>query len=183
MTRKTALLKALELLSKRKGTEEIREKLEDLLEELHLTHWSEKSIKDRCEQFIEEEKRNPTLSDFRKKGMPPHTVIKQKFGISLQDWLDENYPTPKIDKTILQKEYTKIFIKEYKKIKPQTASEFDERKTNSKTWRTVALYNNATSWRKLIEKLNLPLYKKHKPKPKHYKFQIDVKTDIPFFEV
>ena len=69
---------------------EICEKLSDILEDMPLTNWTDKAIRDRIEQFKEDEGRYPTTTDFKKKGMPPHTVIKQKYKINLCDWLDQN---------------------------------------------------------------------------------------------
>ena len=112
MTRKTALHKAIEQLKGIKGNKEIIEKLQDLADELPITHWTDKSIRDRVEQFAEENGRNPTASDFRKKGMPPHPVIKQKYKINLAEWLEENYPTYHPSADELKQRYIEEFINE-----------------------------------------------------------------------
>ena len=117
MTRKTALNQAIYILSQSEGNEEIIEKLQDLLEELPIIHWSDKSIHDRVQQFAEDNGRNPTTSDFKKKGMPPHPVIKQKYGINLSDWLEQFYPTNRPTPEQIRKEYTEEFIREYSRIK------------------------------------------------------------------
>lgn len=179
MTRKTALHKAIEQLKKIKGNEEIIEKLQDLAEELPIIHWSDKSIRDRVEQFAEENGRNPTVSDFRKKGMPPHPVIKQKYKINLAEWLDKNYPTVRPTEEELKKQYTEEFIREYSRIKPRSADEYDAKRTKgAKSWQTVRSRCGLSSWRGLIRHLDLPFYfdmqKDHIP----MKFNIRVFTDF-----
>ena len=179
MTRKNALNKAIQVLSLSEGNEEIIEKLQDLLEEIPLIHWSDKSIHDRVQQFAEEEGRNPTASDFRKKGMPPHPVFKQKYGINLSKWLERYYPTHRPTPEELEKEYSEEFIKEYSRIKPRSADEYEvKRSRGTKSWQTVRSHCNQTSWRGLIRYLGLPFYfnmaKDHVP----MEFDYSISTDI-----
>lgn len=159
MTRKQALHKAIEVLSKSsKYKEEIR-LLQELSEELPLIHWSDSSIRDTVEQFILDNGRVPTVTDFKRKGMPPHPVIKQKYKITLSEWLDQNYPTVKPTFEELKAKYTDSFIADYIKIKPKSQEEFNRNKgPETKGWQTVAHYHNMTSWRNLLKVLDLPLY-------------------------
>ena len=181
MTRKTALHKAIEQLKGIEGNEEIIEKLEDLADELPIIHWTDKSIRDRIEQFAEENGRNPTVSDFRKKGMPPHPVIKQKYKINLAEWLEKNYPTHRPTNEEIKKQYIEEFIKEYYRIKPKSADEFDAKRTKgAKSWQTVRARCNQKSWRGLLKYLNLTMYydlqKDHIP----MEFNVSVSTDVDF---
>ena len=179
MTRKTALNQAIYILSQSEGNEEIIEKLQDLLEELPIIHWSDKSIHDRVQQFIEDNGRNPTTTDFKKKGMPPHTVIKQKYGIILTEWLEKFYPTVRPSPEAIRKEYSEEFIREYSRIKPRSADEYEaKRSKGAKSWQTVRFRCGQKSWRGLIRHLELPVYfdmaKDHIP----IKFNIQIKTDL-----
>ncbi len=179
MTRKTAINQAIYILSQSKGNEEIIEKLKDVMDELPLIHWSDKSIRDRVEQFIEDEGRTPTVSDFRKKGMPPHPVFKQKYNINLAEWLNQNYPTTLPTAEEITNNYIQEFISEYKRIMPRSADEYDSKRNKGvKSWQTVRSRCEQTSWRGLIKHLNLPFYfdmqKDHVP----MKFNIKVTTDM-----
>ena len=179
MTRKTALNQAIYILSQSEGNEEIIEKLQDLLEELPIIHWSDKSIHDRVQQFAEDNGRNPTTSDFKKKGMPPHPVIKQKYGINLSDWLEQFYPTNRPTPEQIRKEYTEEFIREYSRIKPRSPDEYEaKRRKGAKSWQTVRFRCGQKSWRGLLRYLELPMYfdmaKDHIP----MKFNIEIKTDL-----
>ena len=179
MTRKTALNQAIYILSQTKGNEEIIEKLQDISDELPLIHWSDKSIRDRVEQFIEDEGRTPTVSDFRKKGMPPHTVFKKKYNINLAEWLNQNYPTTRPTAEEITNSYIEEFISEYKRIKPRSANEYETKRNKGvKSWQTVRSRCGQTSWRGLIKHLDLPFYfdmqKDHVP----LKFNIKVLTDM-----
>lgn len=181
MTRKQALNQAIYILSQSEGNGEIIEKLQDLLEELPIIHWSDKSIHDRVQQFIEDEGRNPTASDFRKKGMPPHPVIKQKYKITLAEWLEQNYPTIKPSVEELKEKYTKQFIEDYNRIKPKSQEEFNQNRTKgTKGWQTVAKYHNVNSWRKLIKSLELPLYFELFRDRTPMTFNVTVTTDLDF---
>ena len=179
MTRKTALNKAISILSQSEGNEEIIEKLQDLLTELPIIHWSDKSIHDRVQQFVEDNGRNPTSTDFKKKGMPPHTVIQQKYGMILTEWLKQFYPTIRPSPEEIRKEYSEEFIREYNRIKPRSADEYDEKRNKAvKSWQTVRHHCGQKSWRGLIRHLGLPIYydlaKDHIPT----QFNIQIKTDL-----
>ncbi len=179
MTRKTAINQAIYILSQSKGNEEIIEKLQDISEELPLIHWSDKSIRDRVEQFIEDEGRTPTVSDFRKKGMPPHPVFKQKYNMNLAEWLQQNYPTTRPTAEEITNNYIQEFISEYQRIKPRSADEYETKRNKGvKSWQTVRSRCEQTSWRGLIKHLSLPFYfdmqKDHVP----MKFNITVTTDM-----
>lgn len=179
MTRKTAIYQAIYILSQSKGNEEIIKKLQDIVDELPLIHWSDKSIRDRVEQFIEDEGRTPNVSDFRKKGMPPHTVFKQKYGINLAEWLQQNYPTTRPTAEEVTNAYIQEFTSEYKRIKPRSAKEYESNRNKGvKSWQTVCSRCGQTSWRGLIKHLDLPFYfdmqKDHVP----MKFNIKVTTDM-----
>ena len=159
MTRKQALQRAIEHLSRfPEYTEEVR-LLEEIRRELPLIHWSDRSIHDTVEQFILDNGRPPTASDFKKAGMPPHTVVQNKYKMSLSQWLNENYPTPKPSAEELKEEYTQAFLEDYHRIKPRSQYEFNQHKRpETRGWQTVAAYHNTRSWRKLLKKLDLPLY-------------------------
>ena len=183
MTRKQAIYQAIQALSKEKGHEEAISSLRDIYEELPLIHWTDKSIRDTVEQFIIDNGRNPTASDFRKKGMPPHPVIKQKYKITLGEWLAQNYPThaPRFEE--LKSKYTEDFVNEYIRIKPTSEGDFDKRRNrNTKTWITVAKYNNTTTWRGLLNALSLPIYTKPISPPRRTVIKVHITTDIDLYE-
>ena len=159
MTRKQALQRAIESLSQfPEYAEEVR-LLEEISDELPLIHWSDRSIRDTVEQFILDNGRPPTASDFKKAGMPPHTVVQNKYKMPLSQWLNENYPTPKPSAEELKEEYTQAFLEDYHRIKPRSQYEFNQHKRpETRGWQTVAAYHNTRSWRNLLKKLDLPLY-------------------------
>jgi len=95
MTRKQAISLAIQALSETGQNEEAITVLRTLSDELPLVHWSDAAIHDAVEQFILDHDRIPTASDFKKRGLPPHTVIKNRYGATLQSWLQENYSVVK----------------------------------------------------------------------------------------
>jgi hypothetical protein len=139
MTRKQALHKALEVMTDQEAVEKIHE----LLEALPLTGWSERTIFDTIDQFVLDHGKNPTATDFIPKGMPPHTVIKLRFGMTLGEFLERYYPQPKVSR----KKQREIFIAEYKRIIPESASDFNEHKaTGVPTWITFSRMFGIGRW-------------------------------------
>lgn len=184
MTRKTALQKAICILSEARGNEEIIEKLNDIQKELPIIHWSDKSIRDRVDQFIEDNGRVPTVSDFAKPGMPPHPVILQKYKITLKNWLIKNYPDAYPSTEVVQQKAIEVFIENYMRIKPKSSAQFNaNRDKNCRGWMTIARYLHVAGWRTLINKLGLPHYLDKERDHVPMQFVSIVHTDIDFDEV
>ena len=159
MTRKQALQRAIHFLSNYPEYEEDIRILQEISDELPLIHWSDSSIRDTVEQFILDNGRVPTTSDFKKKGMPPHPVIKQKYGVTLGEWLEQNYAVRKPTPKERMNTYTKDFVEDYNRIKPRNQKEFNQNKCPwTKSWQTVAQYYRVKSWRGLLNTLDLPVY-------------------------
>ena len=156
MTRKQALELAVQALA---GNEEAVQVLHTMIDELPLNRWTEAAIRDSVEQFILDNGRPPLRTDFKKKHLPPHSVIKRRFGVTLQEWLDQNYPPEKTPLDELHAQATQDFIREYLRIQPVSAEDYNARRTHpSRGWYAIAKYNHTRRWRILLEKLNLPIY-------------------------
>ena len=156
MTRKQALELAVQALA---GNEEAVQVLHTMIDELPLNRWTEAAIRDSVEQFILDNGRPPMRTDFKKRCLPPHSVIKRRFGLTLQEWLDQNYPTVKTSLDELHVQATQVFIREYLRIQPVSAEDYNARRTHpSRGWYAIAKYNHTRRWRILLEKLNLPVY-------------------------
>ena len=165
MTRKTALLAAVRLLSADKTNRETVLKLKELAADLPAIHWSDNAIRDAVEQFIEDHGRVPTVTDFRQKNLPSHTVIRQKYGVSLAVWLKENYPSsPVLSHAELKRTYTEAFLADYARIKPSGGDAFNKNRTLSKSWQTVAKYHAVGSWGALLHTLGLQQFDAEKRK-------------------
>lgn len=159
MTRKQALSLAIQALTEAGQNEEAVTVLRTLSEELPLVHWSDAAIRDAVDQFIQDHDRVPTVSDFKKRGLPPHTVIKNRYGATLQCWLQENYPVIMPSQEKQRRALTKEFKKEYLRIRPKSADEYNDHRTpGSPCWYTVAVHNQTKRWRELLKKLKLPVY-------------------------
>ena len=181
MTRKTALQEAISQLSRDQKNTEICEKLSDILEDMPLSNWTDKTIRDRIEQFYEDEGRYPTTTDFKKKGMPPHPVFKHRYKVNLSQWLQENYPVPKITYEERKEKHTQAFKEEYLRICPKSSDDFDQRRRSGViSWRGLAPYYNVTSWHNLLKVLDLPVPKPSSKERVKQKFKVTVLTDLDF---
>ena len=157
MTRKQALHKALETLTDKEAIDRINE----ILKEMPFTRWNELTVFDAIDQFVIDNGINPTASDFTAKGMPPHPVIKLRFGVTLGEFLEKYYPQPKIDK----EERKRLFISEYIRIHPKSAGEFNQKRADGvPTWITFAKVFGITKWLEWLSfcglEKNYPAYKK-----------------------
>ena len=156
MTRKQALELAAQALAENIEAVQI---LHTMIDELPLNRWTEATIRDSVEQFILDNGRPPMRTDFKKKCLPPHSVIKRRFGLTLQEWLTQNYPTEKTPLDELHAQATQDFIREYLRIQPVSAEDYNARRTHpSRGWYAIAKYNHTRRWCILLEKLNLPIY-------------------------
>ena len=165
MTRKQAVCKALELLCAMEPSEETAEvmtKLEEILHEMPFTRWSEETIHDTLRQFATDHGRNPTSTDLKRKCMPPHPVIKLRFGMAAREFLHKFYPTsprgyeppPYGGKS--KEDWTADFIAQFGAIKPTSAEQYDkQRRKNTPSWQTIARYNGEKRWAELLASLGL----------------------------
>ena len=113
--------------------------------------------------------------------MPPHPVIKQKYKVTLGEWLDENYPTYKPTFEELKAKYTADFMMDYFRIKPKSQEEFNRNKSKgTRGWQTLAFYYNVKSWRNLIKALDLPLYFEMHRDRKPANITVNIYTDYEF---
>ncbi|MBR4655307.1 MAG: sigma-70 family RNA polymerase sigma factor [Oscillospiraceae bacterium] len=182
MTRKEALALAIRVLSEIGDSgenEEAARVLNGLAEELPLTRWTEAAIRDSVEQFILEQGRVPTVTDFKKRGLPPHTVIRQRYGIPLRAWLDRCYPLRKASKEEIHKRATESFVRDYLRLRAGSAEAYNRgRGPGLPCWYTIAKYNGVRSWRALLEKLALPLFVEEDPAEERTVFHVRVMSDI-----
>ena len=168
MTRKQAVCRALELLESLGPSPEIAgviEKLQEVYAEMPFTRWSEDTVHDTLRQFAAERGRNPTAADLKRRGMPPHTVIRLRFGMTAKAFLDTYYPPapggyasgPYGWKS--KEDWTQDFIRQYKEKKPVSGQRYNAvRDAGSPSWLTIAKYNGGTSWRGLRRSLGLKSY-------------------------
>lgn len=179
MTRKQAIVQAIEALSAFEGNEEAIALLRDLYAEMPLVHWSDKSVRDTIEQFILDHGRPPTVTDFRRREMPSHPLFKSKYGINLSEWLQINYPQSSDDIEQKKIKATKDFIESYLSIRPRSGDDFDERRSKEvRCWYTIAQYNDCANWSSLLAKLSLPSYATRKRERENPMLKVSVIHDL-----
>ena len=126
---------------------------------------------------------NRVRTDFKKKRLPPHSVGKRRFGLTLQDWLDRNHPTGKTPLDELPAQAARNFIRECLRIQPVSAEDYNARRTHpSRGWYAVARYNHTRRWRILPEKLKLPGYNNRGTPDSPPQLKVRVISDYNFEE-
>lgn len=165
MTRKEALTNAISLINaipKTDETEIIVKKLLEITNDIPITNWTEATIFDTLDQFVIDNKRNPTTTDLKAKDMPPHPVIKLRFGFTAKEFLKKHYPQPQAlcnSKAFGSKsasEWLEIFKEEYNRTKPTSAADFNEKRLSGlPTWITFARILGGKNWIELLEIANI----------------------------
>ena len=183
MTRKQALALAIQVLAETGQNEEAIQVLHTISDEMPLNRWTEDAIRDSVEQFILDHGRVPMRTDFKKKCLPPHSVIKRRFGLTLQEWLDQNYPMEKPSADEKHAEATEAFVREYLRIQPVSAEDYNARRSHpSMGWSAIARYNHTRRWRILLEKLELPVYNNRDVPKGKTAFKVNIISDYDFQE-
>ena len=130
MTRKQAITKAISALQQEGGNEEAIQVLKALSAELPIIHWSDATLRDTVDQFIADTGRMPAATDFKNPGMPPYRVFMCNYGLTPTEWLQTNYPEHYPTQADLKDLYTKAFIEDYMRLKPTSADDFNERRSD-----------------------------------------------------
>ena len=106
-------------------------------------------------------------------------LIKAIYGFDL----NQNYPTEKTPLDELHAQATQDFIREYLRIQPVSAEDYNARRTHpSRGWYAIAKYNHTRRWRILLEKLNLPTYNNRGTPPSVPQLKVRVISDYNFEE-
>ncbi len=161
MTRKQSLIKAIEILSSLPQAGDLREVitgLNELVSDLPVTSWDEKTIFDTIEQFFIENGKYPTTNDFQRKGLPSHTVIRHRFGITLTEFLDRYYPQRRDYVKRQRKAYTQhsrthwlnVFSQQIKQNKIMTADDYNKNRTEGPSWKYIARLYGLHKWSDLV---------------------------------
>ena len=181
LTRKQAISQAIQVLLEAGQHEEAIEILQNISDELPLNRWSDRAIRDSIDQFILDHGRIPNVSDFKMHGLPPHPVIKNRYGVTLQTWLAENYPVEPPDREALRIAVSETFITEYLRIRPCSSEKYDAMRTpGTPCWYTVARHNGTTRWRALLETLDLPVYSNVEVPCAKPDFKVHIISDYDF---
>lgn len=168
MTRKQALHKALDAIT----DEATKQKIHEILNDMPFTGWSERTIIDTIDQFIIDNGRVPNSTDFKHKGLPPHPVIKLRFGINVKEFLIQYYPhgkkcTSKIYYQKTKEEWKTIFIADYMQNKPPSAEIHNmERTTGTPSWQTISIMFGINTWLDWITYCSLERYSRVYSKPR-----------------
>lgn len=163
MTRKQALLRAIDVLSSSSADQEAVQKLKEMVIELPLTHWTDMAVRDAVAQYVEDHGQMPRPDDFRTRSLPPITAIHRLYSLTVGEWLEKNYTIPKVDRSEeiakQHKQQTELFIREYHRIKPHSREDYDRKRSSGlMSSQTIMIYNNAPTWTQLRLHLGLPKY-------------------------
>lgn len=175
MTRKQALLEAIDIVHKSDKSEpykkEIIVALKLCVDELPFASWSENAIFDACDQFIIDNGRNIHVNDFGYKGLPSHSVIKNRFCMTAKEFRDKYYSfktdvcTHSIYCNKSSLDWKRLFIDEYNRIKPTGQADYNKRRSRElPSWITVAKMLGHKNWRALIQECELDKYGKGRQK-------------------
>lgn len=162
MTRKYALLKAIEILQKDLNNKEICDKLNELLVEYPNCTWTKDSILDVFEQYIQDNNALPMTRELGGNKFPSHSLIKSKFGLGVNDFYKKYF------KKIYEKSTYKFyhnkdydywisyFISTYKSNNCSSMKDYDMvRNRFHPSGKTIIKMSNCKTWTELLSKYSL----------------------------
>lgn len=92
MTRKQAILQAISLLQTNSNNKELCVKLQEIYDDMPLTHWSEKAIFDAFDQYILDYGHLPSKAELsNNKNIPTHSTVKNRFNMTLEKFFEKYY--------------------------------------------------------------------------------------------
>lgn len=171
MTRKEAIIEAIGIISAQEEDEQKKKEviagLRLCLSELPFAHWSKQAIFDTCDQWIKDHGRSIKVRDFDLDGLPPHPVIKNRFGITAKEFRDKYYPMEPAERRVASmyhdlstEELNEIFVAEFHRVKARGLHHYDKSRGRGTPCASTLLRANDTTWKGLLKKLGLRCYDK-----------------------
>ena len=163
LTRKAALLEAIELVKRSDIPRERKEALTEMLalcvEELPFAKWSKAAIYDACDQFYVDRGRVPSIKDFDRAGLPSHTVVKRRLGITVRELREQHFPKELLDGRN-RDAVVETFRKEYKRCKASTLKGYDKnRGVGQPCAQTVMKAAGVSRWSDLLDRAGVETVK------------------------
>lgn len=148
MTRREALLCAIEYIGD--NNPELTDKLNEMLEDMPMTHWSAAACYDAIEDFCITHGRFPRMEDFKYNSkLPALPTIRNRFKMPALQWLSslEHYTPARTNSALA------AFIDEYNRIHPVSGPDYNIKKREDVSkWQAVARrYTPSGNWTDLLK--------------------------------
>ena len=148
MTRREALLCAIEYIGD--NNPELTDKLNEMLEDMPMTHWSAAACYDAVEDFCITQGRFPRMEDFKYNSkLPALPTIRNRFKMPALQWLGslEHYTPARTNSALA------AFIDEYNRIHPVSGPDYNIKKREDVSkWQAVARrYTPSGNWTDLLK--------------------------------
>ena len=131
--------------------------------------WTDKTIRKAIECFIDENGRPPKVKELDQYDwLPPHSSIKNRYGVCAGKWLLENYPPAEVNWRNSYKHYTPgdfraIFVSEYRRIEPTNKLVYNKERTpTTPSWQYIAKMLGVDTWVKLKTVCGVNYHKKRR---------------------
>ena len=148
MTRREALLCAIEYIGD--NNPELTDKLNEMLEDMPMTHWSAAACYDAVEDFCITQGRFPRMEDFKYNSkLHALPTIRNRFKMPALQWLSslEHYTPARTNSALA------AFIDEYNRIHPVSGPDYNIKKREDVSkWQAVARrYTPSGNWTDLLK--------------------------------
>jgi hypothetical protein len=168
MTRKQAVLRAIEELSRYKKNAEIVPVLQEIYNELPIMKWNKESILDSIQQYMNEHNNMfPPKKKFGYGELPAKTTVYKIFNVNSIEEFREKYFPESDDyasspyKDYQKEDYVKAFVDSYNSINNGAyvkRNEFDHhRKNGTPCVRTMIILFECRTYKELLKKLNIQI--------------------------
>ena len=148
MTRREALLRAIKYIGD--NDPELTHKLNEMIEDMPMTHWSAAACYDAVEDFCITQGRFPRMEDFKYNSkLPALPTIRNRFKMPALQWLSglEHYTPARTNSALA------AFIDEYNRIHPVSGPDYNIKKREDVSkWQAVARrYTPSGNWTDLLK--------------------------------
>ena len=148
MTRREALLRAIKYIGD--NDPELTHKLNEMIEDMPMTHWSAAACYDAIEDFYITHGRFPRMEDFKRSSkLPTLPTIRNRFHMPALQWLRslEHYTPARTNSALV------AFIDEYNRIHPVSGPDYNIKKCKDVSrWEAVARrYTPSGNWTDLLK--------------------------------
>lgn len=164
MTRKTALLRAIQALAPIESEASTVLKLKEMLDEYPSSHWSKLKIIDAFRQWVADHGQVPSATTIdADRSLPSHSTIKQAFGITAAEFMALQFPTGERPIRISSygsktaKEWGDALRQDFIRVGAIGATDYNKKRSRGMpVYQVIMRILDVATWSELAAEIDLP---------------------------
>lgn len=164
MTRKTALLRAIQILTPIESEESTVSKLQEMLDEYPSPHWSKLKIIDAFRQWVADHGQVPSSTTIdADRSLPSHSTIKQAFGMTASEFMALQFPSDERPIRISNygsktaKEWGDALRQDFIRVGAIGATDYNKKRSmDMPVYQVIMRILDVATWGELAAEIDLP---------------------------